>query len=155
MKSDVSEYCRKLRLKEYFHNKDNEDESIVRNESSFCPEKDRNETLDSCIDFLTWRCDNFRGKNVKSNMSRNEKEALDKLQKDDTVIIKQEDIGGAFVIMDRTFYNSKMKDHLDDENTYEKLSRNEDEHVLKGVKKLTQKYRECFTKNEIDYFNKI
>ena len=54
LKSDVSEYCRKLRLKEYFHNKDNEDESIVRNKSSFCPEKDRNDTLDSCIDFLTW-----------------------------------------------------------------------------------------------------
>ena len=88
-------------------------------------------------------------------MSRNEKEALDKLKKDDTVIIKQADKGGAFVIMDRTYYISKMKDHLDDENTYEKLSRNEDEHVLKGVKKLTQKYRECFTKNEIDYFNKI
>ena len=50
-------------------------------------------------------------------MSRNEKEALDELKKDDT---------------------------FDDENTYEKLSWNEDEHVLKGVKKNYTKILRMF-----------
>ena len=37
--------------------------------------------------------------------------------------------------MDKTYYISKMKEHLDDKNAYKKLTRNEDKHILKGVKK--------------------
>ena len=33
------------------------------------------------------------------------------------------------------YYISKMKEHLDDKNAYKKLTRNEDKHILKGVKK--------------------
>ena len=62
-------------------------------------------------------------------------EALDRLKKDGTIIIKQADNGGAFVVMDKTYYISKMKEHLDDKNAYKKLTRNEDKHILKGVKK--------------------
>ena len=36
--------------------------------------------------------------------SQNEQEALDRLKKDGTIIIKQADNGGAFVVMDKTYY---------------------------------------------------
>ena len=47
--NDVNDFCRKLRLKEYFDSNDNTDTSIVRNKSFFTPETGRNKKLDSYI----------------------------------------------------------------------------------------------------------
>lgn len=49
---DTEEFCRKLRLREYFQNEENEDESIVRNKSNFKPQPNRDKHLDNFIKCL-------------------------------------------------------------------------------------------------------
>ena len=43
---------------------------------------------------------------------------------EDNIIIKQADKGGAFVLMEKDFYISKMNDHLDKKETYQNLTQN-------------------------------
>ena len=74
-----------------------------------------------------------------------------KLKKDDTVVIKECDKGGACVIMDAKFYYKKMCDILDDKETYKKLDKNIDNRTMTMIEKLTEKYKEALTKNEIEY----
>ena len=57
LEKDVDEFCRKLRLKEFFYQEqseenDSRDESLVRNKSSFHPNRNRDRTLDTCVDSL-------------------------------------------------------------------------------------------------------
>ena len=49
--NDVNDFCRKLRLTEYFDSNDNTDTSFVRNKFFFTPETGRNKILDTYISF--------------------------------------------------------------------------------------------------------
>ena len=155
LKRDVNDFCRKLRLKEYFADKNINDDSIVKGKSNFQPERNRNQTLEKYIDFLKTFSDNYESDNNgyqrKNNLSKNESDALQKLIEDDDVIIKQADKGGAFVLMKRDFYISKMNDHLDKTETYHKLSQNEDNGTMNKIKGLVKKHENIFTKKEKAY----
>ena len=56
----------------------------------------------------------------KDKLPRRYMEAIKKLANDSSVIITQADKGGGVVIMDRTDYESKMNELLQDSDTYEK-----------------------------------
>jgi hypothetical protein len=49
---DTEEFCRKLRLREYFENEENVDKSLVRNKSKFKPQPNRDKHLDDFIKCL-------------------------------------------------------------------------------------------------------
>lgn len=79
LKTDIKEYTRKLRLKEYFNEDDDDstqnlneeqEQDLVRNKSDFNPKRGRNQTLDTVCNTL----DIFQLSNVprqtKSNLSR-------------------------------------------------------------------------------------
>ena len=78
-------------------------------------------------------------------------EGIMKLKKDDNVVIKECDKGGACVIMDAKFYYEKMCNILDDKETYKKLDKNIDNKTMTMIENLTEKYKETLTKKEIDY----
>lgn len=46
---DTEEFCRKLRLREFFQNSENSDESLVRNKSNFKPNSNRDKQLEDYI----------------------------------------------------------------------------------------------------------
>ena len=48
-KNDNFQFCRQLRLAEYFHGIDNQEESIVKGKSNFVPPSGRNDFLDKII----------------------------------------------------------------------------------------------------------
>ena len=54
LKADIETFTRKLRLIEYFHDKGSPDdeESLVRNKSTFYPERNGNWHLDIAIEYL-------------------------------------------------------------------------------------------------------
>ena len=154
LKKDVHSFCRKLRLSEYFSEIEIEDDkSIVRNKSTFTPQRNRNTTLDTYVDFLKKTVENVGSQEVKpkSNINAKERQSLQKLKNNTDIIFKQADKGGAFVIMDVDFYALKIQDHLKDEITYEKLQNNIDKEVRKKMNKMLKKYEECFTDNEFDF----
>jgi len=76
IKSDIDEFCRKLRLKEMFVG-ENMDPSLVRNRSGYNTNSGRDKHLDNYIKSIK----SFPIKKitkVKSNLNRIEKEALER-----------------------------------------------------------------------------
>ena len=57
------------------------------------------------------------------NTSANKPKAINELKKDKTRLVTKADKGNCFVMMDRSDYNKKMQDLLDDHQTYEKVSK--------------------------------
>ena len=61
-------------------------------------------------------------KDVKwNNLSRTEREALQNLRCDESIVIKIADKGGAIVVMNKTNYVKNVTEDLDDENYCRKL----------------------------------
>ncbi len=159
LEKDIKEFNRRLRLKEYFF-EENSDEietdtqgPLVRNKSTWNPPSKRNRTLDICIDNLTETSKNLSSihiKNTQDNLSKRERRALQQLQTNKHIIIKEADKGGAICIMNKEFYATKITEMLDDEQTY-KQTKIKDSNILTKIKKLTNKYQHCLMKEEIDY----
>ena len=63
-----------------------------------------------------------------------------KIKKDNTIIVKECDKGGACVIMGAKFYNEKICNILRDEFTYKQLEKNIGNKTRKLMEKLTEKY---------------
>ena len=63
--------------------------------------------------------DNAATKN-KSNISKNEWEAIKSLKENDSIIIKEADKGGAVVVMNKTHYYNIVVKILRGEETYKK-----------------------------------
>ena len=81
--NDVSEFHRKLKLKEYFHENENiqEDDSLVRNNSYFEPPEGRNQSLDEYIEITKVIPRNDTKGRTAFNITHNERKALDNLTK--------------------------------------------------------------------------
>ena len=94
--------------------------------------------------------DSFNNK-VKSNITASEHNALSDLQKDHSIIIKEADKGGAFVIMDRDYYIKRMSDMLKDGKMYKEIKSNREKQILTKIKKLTAKHGQNLTDKETDF----
>ena len=72
-------------------------ESLAKNKSNFCPPRNRNITLDNYIDFLTkFPLEELRGKDIKrSNLTKEEQNALQELRGLPEILIFEADKGGA------------------------------------------------------------
>ena len=124
-------------------------ESIAKPKSNFTPPRNRDPVLDSYIDHLSKQ--SLSGNNSQSNLSRNERQALRDLTDDPSIIIKEADKGGAFVIMDTTFYKTKMDKMLSNESTYKKLPQSKEGDAKKVIEKFVKKYSRSLTEEEQKY----
>ena len=153
---DTDEFCRKLRLREFFHDSEYEDESLVRNNSNFKPPLNRNSYLDEYISCLKgYASTNANTNRVKDNLNKEERTAIENLRNDPTIVIKEADKGGAVVIMDRDHYKRMVMQQLLDEEFYTEISGSQDKTTMKRVFDLIHKYSDCLTKKEQDYLTKF
>ena len=149
---DTEEFCRKLRLREFFQTQDEEDESLVRNKKGFKPPLNRDKHLEEYIQCLRQSANNnFVDTDIKSNINKSQQKAIKELQKDSSIVIKEADKGGAIVIMDATHYEQMVLDQLEDISFYRQLPRNEDKKTMSQIGKLIRTYGQNLTKNETDY----
>ena len=81
-------------------------------------------------------------------MTKDELTALEVLQNDKNIVIKQADKGGAFVVMDKQYYIDKINDLLKDSGTYKTLPENGDEKVMAKLKKFVNQHRSILTKKK-------
>ena len=95
------------------------DESLSKNKSNFCPPRNRNITLDNYIDFITkFPLEELQGKDIKrSNLTKEEQNALQELRGHSEILIFKADKGGAVIVMDRTCYADKTFETLNDSQT--------------------------------------
>ncbi|XP_070576158.1 uncharacterized protein [Ptychodera flava] len=133
---DIESFFRRLRLKEYFH-KPNSDESssghtttLPQNpscksqDSIWTPPEGRNSKLDLYINCFRNR---VRSEIINTqckphyNLSRAERNAVNSLRTNQTIVIKQADKGGATVIMNKSDYLREAVRQLSDTKFYTKL----------------------------------
>ena len=122
LKNDLKEFERKLRIKENFLDSDLTDESLVRNTSTYCPEKGTNKELDDFFKRL-WDLQLGIKSNIKDNLSAKQKKALNDLINNKEIIIKEADKGSAIVIMNKDYYITKIQEMLNDTENYEPMKK--------------------------------
>ena len=136
LKEDISAFGRKLRLLEYFADDEGNithetSEDIVRNKSNFVPPRGRDAALDQFIEQVQSFPVKSRGANqTKCNLSKSEWKALKRLQNDTHLVIKEADKGGCVVVMDDHYYESKIMEQLQDEDTYVQVEKNIDDVIM-------------------------
>ncbi|CAG2218796.1 unnamed protein product [Mytilus edulis] len=92
---------------------------------------------------------------VKNNLPFKQQQALYRLQKDESIIIKEADKGGALVIMDRIYYRDKIQEQLNDKQYYRELNDNMEKKTKRNINKLISKFPHCTTEKEVDYLTKF
>lgn len=162
LKSDVSSFCRKLRLSEKFSDEEGNNDNgerkdyLVFNNSSWNPPKSKDPELEHFINIIK-SCPLERDENdksrQKSNISFKQRKALEKLKLDTSIVIKEADKGGAVVIMDSDYYCTKIEDMLKDTDFYRKLDSDIDSETRKMINKLVGKYSDILHEKEIDYLS--
>ena len=145
LKSEVQHFTRKLRLAEFFNSDESGSESdeetevsLVKNKSKFCPPHNRNKALESYIANL--HSQPLQAKNIKANLSSQEKKALHDLQSDSSITIKEADKGGSVVLMDTDYYVTKVKSMLNDERFYSKVPMKREQVARSKVDSYATKY---------------
>ena len=107
------------------------------------------------VDYLNnQNFDNAVTKN-KSNISKNEWEAIKSLKENDYIVIKEADKGGAVAVMSKTHYYSIVVKILQDEEAYKKTNENCNKKVFKPLEKLVTKFGNCLVKREQDFLTKF
>ena len=116
---DVSEFIRRLRLKEFFHYKPSGKEpNPFKNKSNWCPPKNRDFCLEQFIHKIEEEVRNFRPKRVKDNLTVDERRTLRSLCEDNSIVIKPEDKGSSLVVQDKSNYISKACEELNNGSEY-------------------------------------
>ncbi|CAG2184848.1 unnamed protein product [Mytilus edulis] len=141
--------------KPFHDNEENEEEEnkpLVRNKSDWIPRPTKDKDLEETIKTLKTNS-LTSNKNVKDNLTREEKTALQNLKSDKSIIIKEADKGNAVVIMDREYYRDSILNMLQDEMSYEVTDKKLDRQTSTMIKKLLKKHETELFKEEIDYIS--
>ena len=118
------------------------------------PNRNRDRTLDTCVDSLQKASNNpvaFRTHTTKENLTHNERRALKQLQYNNNIVIKEADKGGAICIMDSDFCAEIITTMLSDPVTYIEVKTDQISKVMNKIKALIGKHKTNFTDKEIDY----
>lgn len=151
---DVNSFCRNLKLAEFFHEVEiQDDQSVVKCKSSFNPPDTKGSHLYNVTKSLK---NNIKRKHQKKtyNISKKERSALDSLKQNKDIVIKEADKGSAVVIMDCKYYIEKVNNLLNSNELYEEIVFNSNKLTVKISTFVTQ-YENELSKNEIKYLTKF
>ena len=164
--ADLREWERKMRLREYFFDKNKmkaedvvgkQDDSIIdkirkdeearRRNKNWMPQTGRDPALDMYICLV--KEDILKGisKCQTSNISTGEQNALRTLMNDNTIIIRPADKGSGIVVMDTAEYVSKVEKDLQQDDTYIEMQDDSTKAVTKQVGKIV---KQLFNQGIID-----
>ena len=153
LKQDLEAFGRKLRLKWHFRNENNFVRNQFRPKSNFNP-KDRDAAIEIYLSCLEEEILNIDTKRIKHNLTKEERQAIDSLRNDNSIIIKEADKGSAIVIWDRDDYLNEAKKQLGDDKVYEHLVGDVVSPLVKVIKESLAKIkrRGDIPKETLDYF---
>ena len=131
---ELFKYTRRLRLKEFFfesdQNKDTPEKEDTYSElpffnkkqSSFTPPSGRDVYLDFYIEAISQEILHAEPKTkLHSNISKAEFASLKDLARDDSIVLKKADKSGSIVIMNNCDYIAEVERQLHNSDYYEKL----------------------------------
>ena len=147
IRTDLKEFRRKLRLREYFLDS-NQEPRLVSNESDFVPPKERDEELDELIEDVMSM--NVQTQSAKDNLTKAERNSLQQLKTNKDIVIKEADKGGVAVIMTKNQYQSMVMTHLNSD-AYEHIQdKNIDKKVMQKIEEFTNNYSDILEEWEIE-----
>ena len=151
LRVELSEFVRKLRLKEYFVDKNYVSDDLVQPKSEFTPKKGRAPELDDLANEIEKI--EIKEKPFKDNLSKKERKSLNDLRTNDSITIKEADKGGAVVIMTKNYHYEMVMEHLRDESTYlEADLENPNRRVMEIIKEFADEYTlEVLAEKENEY----
>ena len=122
--TDIKQWGRRMRLKEYFANDDNtntepSDDRTYKKPSKWTPSPGRDQALDCYINGVERAVLQHASNNkLRSNITRQEREAIKSLKRDKNIVIFQADKGAAVVVQNRKDYLAEAYKQLNgtDEN---------------------------------------
>ena len=151
--SDLAEWERRMRLREYFANKepesDEEDNSSdeegsvnfikKKKKSNFTPKPGRDKWLDAYIEVVKKDVIDGIKKKVEMNITNKEEKALKSILMDDTIIIRPADKGSGIVVMDTEKYVSGLEKEVEGSKSYVRASDGKYEEAEKLVKRTVSR----------------
>ena len=159
--ADIKSFSRRMRLNEYFHNKDYSQESILRKPSYFTPAPGREESLDNYCDFLSnlaSNLDSIPTNTTKDNLTRFERSALQELRElidSYKIVIMPADKGGAVVVLEADHYKRMVESVFYDPQYFEGSDGNQMKSTINKINALCRKYSSELTKDEINYISRF
>ena len=117
---DNEQFCRRLRLQEYFSTKNREKWT-----KEWTPPDGRNQFIDSFVNRARTYYDNFVSiisHDTRSNLPTNQQTALKDLSSNNDIVIKEADKGGAITIINKEDYITDCNTLLEDNSTYHKTT---------------------------------
>lgn len=128
------------------------DVSLVKNRSKFKPNPKRDKHLEEYIHCLKSAAHtNESNVPVKNNICSQERNAIQSLIEDDSIIIKQADKGGTIVILDKEHYKKLVLEQLNNGHFYREIEECEVSKTMNKIKRFTKKFENHLTEKEMDY----
>ena len=84
------------------------------------------------------------------NLSKNEREALEKLKTNQSIVIKIADKGGTIVVMDRSEYTELIKKDLNNSKYYTNLEHDNIQDIISEKDKLVEDMKDCLDSTECE-----
>ena len=147
--SDLAEWERRMRLREYFANKEpesDEDDSSSeehggmefikkKKKSTFTPKPGRDKWLDAYIEAVKKDVIDGIKQKVEMNITNKEEMALKSILMDDTIIIRPADKGSGIVVMDTESYITGLEKEVENSKSYVRTSDTKYQEAEKLVKR--------------------
>ncbi|XP_075435995.1 uncharacterized protein LOC142472734 [Ascaphus truei] len=148
--SDLEEFFRRLRFKEFFHNRHNQDYantaegeplhmSREKQTSNWIPQTGRNPTLDRYIESFSHSAKTtilYKVRKQTYNLTLMERRALESLKANHNITIKPADKGGAVVIMNTTDYLREAHRQLSDSKYYTQLQEDPTKKYMRELNRI-------------------
>ena len=142
IKEDIESYGRRLRLKWFFRDVDEEfSVNPFKKKSKFNPKDDL--AFEFYLSYITEEILGIEeeGSNFR-NLTKEEREALKILQNDTSIIIKSADKGSGVVVWDREDYLKEAESQLSDESVYQKIDSDPKSAILMKISECINKIRD-------------
>ena len=145
--ADLSEWERRMRLAEYFNNRDDDtkeqtkdaaDKFMVKKKSTFTLNAGRDKCLDLYIDLVKDDVMGSLKKSKKINLTKEENSAFHELLHNDGIIIRPADKGSGIVVIDKEEYIESLEE-MEQSSAYERTDNDRTEEAHKKVKKFVNK----------------
>ena len=158
---DIAELVRKIELINYFssfNNNQDDEECLISKKSDFQPLPSRDPFLSnicSQIKDYASTLSSLPKPKWKSNLPRDEQDAIKSLANNHNIRITRVDKGSSVLITNKCDYINIIEEDLSNTSLYKKLSKNCDNKVMKTIKNFTHKYRSNFDSKgkEIKFIN--